>query len=118
MYRIIITSDFSAAHMLRHYKGKCENLHGHNWKVEVSAVSGKLNKQGMVFDFKDLKKKVNTILDKIDHKNLNEITYFKKTNPTSENIAKFIYDKVKDRKIKVKSVTVWESNTARATYEV
>ena len=118
MYRIIITSDFSAAHMLRNYKGKCENLHGHNWRVEVSALSEKLNKQGMVFDFKDLKEKVNTILDKVDHKNLNKIAYFKKTNPTSENIAKFIYDKIKSREIKVKSVTVWESDTARATYEV
>jgi len=117
MYKISVISDFSAAHMLRHYKGKCENVHGHNWKVEVSVSSGKLDKLGMVVDFKELKKSTNVILEELDHKNLNDLPYFKKVNPTSENIAKYIYDRVKGQGPRVKAVTVWESDTGYATYE-
>ncbi|MBI4335881.1 MAG: 6-carboxytetrahydropterin synthase QueD [Candidatus Omnitrophica bacterium] len=116
MYEVRIISDFSAAHMLRHYKGKCENMHGHNWKVEVSLSSGKLDRLGMVVDFKSLKKTVGLILEKLDHKNLNDLSYFKKANPTSENIAKYIYDRIKDRGAGPRTVTVWESETACATY--
>jgi len=123
MYEIRVISDFSAAHMLRHYKGKCENIHGHNWKVEISLASKRLDGQGMVMDFKDVKKKMAAVLDGLDHTNLNDIPYFKKVNPTSENIAKYIYDKLlttNDRRLTTNSgrlkVTVWESDTACSTY--
>ncbi|MEK6715645.1 MAG: 6-carboxytetrahydropterin synthase QueD [Candidatus Omnitrophota bacterium] len=133
MYSIKIEASFSAAHNLKGYKGKCEELHGHNWKVEVTAESEVLDKIGMVLDFKYLKMKLNKILEVLDHKYLNEIPYFsaagargssgqgsasggKKVNPTSENIAKYIYIRIKSHVPLVKSVTVWESENSLATY--
>ncbi|MBM3244111.1 MAG: 6-carboxytetrahydropterin synthase QueD [Candidatus Omnitrophica bacterium] len=116
MYRIKVESNFSSAHNLRGYRGKCEELHGHNWRVEVEVEARDLDKTGMVMDFTYLKKKLNNVLEVMDHKYLNNISYFKKVNPTSENIAKYIYDKLKSCKLKVTSVTVWESDKARATY--
>jgi 6-pyruvoyltetrahydropterin/6-carboxytetrahydropterin synthase len=111
-----VESIFSSAHNLRGYKGKCEELHGHNWKVEVSVTAGKLDKTGMVLDFTYLKAKLNKVLGGMDHKYLNNIPYFKKVNPTSENIAKYIYDKLKTSGLQLTDVTVWESDKARATY--
>jgi 6-pyruvoyltetrahydropterin/6-carboxytetrahydropterin synthase len=92
-------------------------LHGHNWKVEVVATKDKLDKTGMVLDFKYLKMKLNGILEKLDHKHLNNIPYFRKVNPTSENIAKYIYDRLKSGVPSIESVIVWENNTSSATYE-
>ncbi|MDD5098084.1 MAG: 6-carboxytetrahydropterin synthase QueD [Candidatus Omnitrophica bacterium] len=116
MYKIKIEGDFSSAHNLRGYKGKCEELHGHNWKVEVVVAAAGLDKIGMVMDFKCLKEKLYEILDSLDHKYLNNISYFKKVNPTSENIAKYIYDLLKKEVTGLYSVTVWESDKASATY--
>ncbi|MDD2679920.1 MAG: 6-carboxytetrahydropterin synthase QueD [Candidatus Omnitrophica bacterium] len=116
MYKIKIEGDFSAAHNLRGYRGKCEELHGHNWKVEVEVASPKVDKIGMVMDFKCLKEKLYSILEKLDHKYLNSIAYFKKINPTSENIAKYIYDNLKNKIRGLQAVTVWESDKASATY--
>lgn len=126
MYSIKIESYFSSAHFLRDYKGKCEELHGHNWKVEVNVEAKKLDKAGMVLDFKDLKMKLNEILEKLDHKCLNEIPYFsaaggsasggKKVNPTSENIAQYIYNSLKSEVKSLKLVTVWESHNSCASY--
>jgi len=107
---------FSSAHNLRGYKGKCEDLHGHNWKVEAVVESKKLDKLGMVMDFHELKSHLKSIIDKLDHKYLNQILYFKKVNPTSENIAKYIYDNLKRKTRGLKSVTVWESHNSSATY--
>jgi len=116
MYRIKVRESFSSAHNLRGYKGKCEDLHGHNWKVEVDIEDYDLDKIGMVIDFKIIKSKLRKILEKLDHKYLNKIPYFKKINPTSENIAKYIYDQMKEQRINPASVTVWESDTSLATY--
>ena len=116
MYKIKIEGDFSSAHNLRGYKGKCEELHGHNWKVEVVLASSKLDKIGMVMDFKFIKEKLNRLLDLLDHKYLNNISHFKKVNPTSENIAKYIYDQLKKEIPSLNYVTVWESDKASATY--
>jgi len=117
MYNIKVESNFSSAHNLRGYKGKCEELHGHNWKIEAVASSDKLDKTGMVLDFKYLKTRLNKRLEKLDHKYLNDLPYFKKVNPTSENIAKYIYDSLKPSVHGLKHVTVWENNTSSATYE-
>lgn len=116
MYSIKVEASFSSAHNLRHYKGKCEDLHGHNWKVEARAGGKVLNKTGMVLDFKFFKEKLKAVLDKLDHKYLNELAYFKKHNPTSEIIAKYIYEQLKPAVSSLDSVTVWESENSSATY--
>jgi 6-pyruvoyltetrahydropterin/6-carboxytetrahydropterin synthase len=116
MYSVKVEGSFSSAHNLRGYKGKCEALHGHNWKVELVAAGSRLDKAGMLVDFKVLKVGLNKVLDGLDHKYLNDLAYFKKVNPTSENLAKYIYDCVKPQVSGVKSVTVWESENSCATY--
>jgi 6-pyruvoyltetrahydropterin/6-carboxytetrahydropterin synthase len=120
MYEITVYSHFSGAHRLRYLHGKCEELHGHNWKVEASVVSGRLNHQGVVIDFKILKQKVEKVLKLLDHTYLNDLPYFSGKEPSSENIAKYIFDKLKEE-LKghpgtLKRVTAWESETASATY--
>jgi len=117
MYSLRVEGSFSSAHNLRGYKGKCEDLHGHNWRVELCVKSLDLDNIGMVLDFKFLKKKLSVILDKMDHKYLNKLTYFKRINPTSENIARYIYSQLKNGIPELKSITVWENSTSCATYE-
>jgi 6-pyruvoyltetrahydropterin/6-carboxytetrahydropterin synthase len=120
MYKIKIISNFSAAHSLRGYKGKCESLHGHNWKVEVTVYSEKLNSQGMAIDFHELKKIVNQVLEELDHKHLNELGYFAKVNPSSEEIARYIFLKLKElvavRECRLGEVLVWETESSSAGY--
>ncbi len=118
MYSVKVEAYFSSAHNLREYKGKCEELHGHNWKVELAVSQVKLDKAGMVADFKRLKEKLNKVLDILDHKYLNNLDYFKKVNPTSENIAQYIYERLKNQIAGISSVTVWESENTSATYYV
>lgn len=122
-YEIYVESQFSSAHYLRMYKGKCENLHGHNWKVGVYIGAQKLNSIGMVLDFKDLKKILKKVLDKLDHKLLNkEVNFFKTNQPTAENIARYIYENIKIAIKKYKNIEnlkiiVWETPTQAAIYE-
>lgn len=120
MFELTISSQFSGAHRLRGYKGKCENLHGHNWKVDIT-VCGELNeKTGMVIDFGILKAKLEKVLSKLDHRYLNDIDYFKKVNPSSENTAVYIFKEMtvmlKSYNVKVKKVTVWENERQCASY--
>ena len=117
MYSLKVQGTFSSAHNLRGYKGKCEDLHGHNWVVEIVISSAQLDNIGMVLDFKYLKKKLNAILEQMDHKYLNKLSFFKRVNPTSENIAKYIYKKLKPQIHLLSCVTVWENSTSSATYE-
>lgn len=118
MFNLTVKSEFSSAHRLRGYQGKCENLHGHNWKVEIAVSGSALDNLGMVADFKELKQRLNDILKDLDHKYLNDLAYFKKKNPTSENIAKYIFERFNSRRLKFKvdTVTVFESDSACATY--
>ena len=116
MYKLNVKAEFSSAHNLRGYHGKCEELHGHNWKVEVTAASKKLDKIGMVMDFKKIKEALKSVIEPLDHKYLNNLAHFKKINPTSENIAKFIYDNLKLKIPFLSSVTVWENDTSSAAY--
>lgn len=120
MYTIKVESSFSAAHNLRGYRGKCEKLHGHNWKVEVDISSSELNTIEVVCDFKVVKKKLEAALKNLDHAYLNEIPYFRKHNPTSEKIAEFIFNnlkkKLKSKLFTLKSVSVWETQSCSATY--
>ena len=117
-YKISVTRFFSAAHNLRNFKGKCEKLHGHNWKVKVTLSGTGLNKTGMLMDFTDLKAVVDSVLSRLDHVYLNEVTPFDKTNPTAENIAEHIFSAVKKKikaGIRVEEVEVWESEYSSAT---
>ena len=120
MYELMIELQFSAAHQLREYKGKCENLHGHNWRVQVTVSSDKLNDIGIVVDFHELKEMTNEVISTLDHSFLNEVFPFTEKNPSSENIAKWIFESVKkkigERECNLSSVTVWENETASATY--
>jgi 6-pyruvoyltetrahydropterin/6-carboxytetrahydropterin synthase len=120
MYEITVTSHFSGAHRLRYLGGKCEELHGHNWKVEVSVVSKRLGKEGVVIDFGVLKQKLGKILKSLDHTYLNDLVFFSRSEPSSENIAKYIFDRLrgelKGHPGTLKKVTAWESETSSATY--
>ena len=120
MYELKITSQFAAAHQLREFKGKCEQLHGHNWKVEVYVTGEILGEDGMLIDFSTVKKATEKVLGDLDHKFLNELAYFKTINPSSENIARHIYQSLgqylNNKNVRVSKVTAWESDTACATY--
>lgn len=121
MYKLMIETSFASAHQLRGYKGKCENLHGHNWKVQAYVAAKKLNEIDIAIDFHDLKKITNEIVAQLDHKFLNDIFPFTEKNPSSENIARWIFESLKKglasyENVKVSAVTVWESETASATY--
>jgi len=120
MFELMIETQFSSAHQLRGYKGKCEALHGHNWRVQVTVASDKLNDIGLVVDFHDLRAVTNEVIHSLDHAFLNDVFPFTEINPSSENMAKWIYESVKkkltDMNCELSSVTVWENESASATY--
>lgn len=120
MYELRIITQFGAAHQLRDFGGKCENLHGHNWKIEAYVKGEKLDKDGLLIDFTLIKEATRGIIDRLDHKFLNELEIFQETNPSSENIARYIYDslakELNNKDVTVNRVTAWESDSACATY--
>ncbi|MBW1742314.1 MAG: 6-carboxytetrahydropterin synthase QueD [Deltaproteobacteria bacterium] len=120
MYELKVITNFSAAHQLREFEGACEDLHGHNWKVEIYVTSEALSDAGIVVDFRVLKKHVKTVIAGLDHKFLNDLEAFKNDNPSSENIARYVAEQLslllEDPGIKVSRVAAWESETACATY--
>ena len=119
MYQISVEGHFDAAHYLRDYGGKCENLHGHRFKVVVSLNAAKLNKIGLAYDFTELKRHLGEVLARFDHTSLNDVPPFDKINPSSENIAMTIYDELKGRfsgGVTLATVEVWESPESRVTY--
>jgi len=117
MYTILVKDKFSSAHNLRNYNGKCENIHGHTFKVELYLEFEKLNNIGIAIDFKDVKKILKEELNLLDHLYINQISYFDKINPTAENIAEFLYKKIVIKLPELKEVFVWESENARASYK-
>lgn len=116
MYEIKIRTSFSAAHNLKYYKGSCEHLHGHNWVVESVFAYDRLDKIGMAIDFRIAKKTLRAITERLDHSYLNKSKYTRTINPTSENIAKFIYDHIRKKNKSIRSVSVWENENSCATY--
>jgi 6-pyruvoyltetrahydropterin/6-carboxytetrahydropterin synthase len=120
MYELKIVSQFAAAHQLREYEGKCEEVHGHNWKIEVCITGTRLDKTGLLIDFKAIKEATNRILDELDHRFLNELDAFRTLNPTSENIARLLFEslsqEIDTQDVKVTKVTAWESDSACASY--
>jgi 6-pyruvoyltetrahydropterin/6-carboxytetrahydropterin synthase len=120
VYEVTIKKTFSAAHILKEIGGKCEDLHGHNFIVEVTVRGKSLNDEDILIDFRELKRCINEILEALDHKYLNEIEVFKGMNPSSERIARYIHDRLKDQmksmNLSVSRITVWESENARVAY--
>jgi len=119
VYELSVKLNFSAAHNLRKLKGKCEALHGHNYKVEILVSSKELTEEGIVMDFGDLKSALKEVLEKLDHKYLNEIPPFDKEEPSCENLAKFITNELLRHitsNVVIKKVTVWESEDTSASY--
>jgi len=120
MFELKIITHFAAAHQLKLVAKKCENMHGHNWKIEVCIAGETLNNAGVLIDFGELKDHLSEIIEKLDHKFLNELDYFHNSNPSSENIAYYIAHELKkkivDTDVKLTRVTAWESEDACATY--
>ena len=120
MYELRIISHLAAAHQLRDFQGQCENLHGHNWKIEVFVTGKEVEENGILIDFKEVKKATERVIQELDHRFLNELEHFKSVNPSSENIARFIFDSLTqsltDDRLTVSKVTAWESDSAGASY--
>ncbi|MGA3301492.1 MAG: 6-carboxytetrahydropterin synthase QueD [Candidatus Acidiferrales bacterium] len=122
MFEVWVDEQFAAAHNLRNYKGKCENLHGHNYKVRVNLTGPQLDETGLLYDFVHLKQVIQGVLRTLDHKYLNELKPFDVLNPSAENIAKHIYDETSKQMrttpngAAISSITVWESEVTAATY--
>lgn len=120
MFELMIETQFASAHQLRGYKGVCENLHGHNWKVQIFVLAERLNEIDVAIDFHELKKLAEEVIMPLDHGFLNDIFPFTEKNPSSENIAKWIFDSLRKKldndDVNLSAVTVWESETASATY--
>jgi len=120
LYELKVITQFAAAHQLREFRGKCERLHGHNWRIEVILTGEKLNNAGLLIDFKEVREATDGILENLDHSFLNELPHFRDQNPSSENIAAYIFESLSSRlnnnQIKVTKVTAWESDFASASY--
>jgi 6-pyruvoyltetrahydropterin/6-carboxytetrahydropterin synthase len=122
MYEVSVDETFAAAHNLRNYYGKCEDLHGHNYKVRVVLSGQELDETGMLYDFVHLKTVIREVIGSLDHKYLNELAPFDTLNPSAENVAKYIYQRTSQglRKTpngaEISRVTVWETETSAATY--
>ena len=122
MFEVYVDESFAAAHNLRGYKGKCENLHGHNYKVRVIVAGKELDSVGLVYDFVQLKQVVQSVIRSLDHKYLNELPPFDKLNPSAENLARHICEEALRQLPQapngagIASVTVWETETTAATY--
>ncbi|MBV9483622.1 MAG: 6-carboxytetrahydropterin synthase QueD [Acidobacteria bacterium] len=123
MYEVTVEDSFAAGHYLRNYRGKCENPHGHNYKVRVTLAGSELDKAGLLIDFKDLRDLMKHVIDRLDHQMINELEPFKTLNPSAENLAKYFFDETSRRlkgetngRVQVKDVTVYETEETTARY--
>jgi 6-pyruvoyltetrahydropterin/6-carboxytetrahydropterin synthase len=118
MFEIFVEHTFAAGHALRNYHGKCENVHGHNYRVQVGVTGSKLDENGLLFDFAELKKKLRATSEYLDHQFINDLKPFDEINPSAENIAKFFCDEIQRdlAGTKVAYVRVWETDTSCAVY--
>ncbi len=120
MFEVSVDYSFAAGHALRDYKGKCENIHGHNYKVRVTVQGENLDSSGLLIDFIDLRQAVKSIVDRFDHQFLNDVSPFDRLNPSAENIARYfsqeLEPQVKHNGARLQAVTVWETDNSFATY--
>jgi 6-pyruvoyltetrahydropterin/6-carboxytetrahydropterin synthase len=123
MYEVTVERGFSSGHFLRNYKGKCENPHGHNYKVSITLRGKELDAAGLLLDFKDLKHVMAPVIERLDHQMLNDLEPFTEINPSAENLAKYFYDETNKQleeltrgRVRVKDCTIFETDTTTATY--
>jgi 6-pyruvoyltetrahydropterin/6-carboxytetrahydropterin synthase len=123
MYELTVERGFSSGHFLRNYKGKCENPHGHNYKVRITLCGQTLDHAGLLLDFRDLKQVMRPVIDRLDHQMLNDLEPFTTINPSAENLAKYFYDETNRQlaemtggRVNVKDCTIFETDTTTATY--
>jgi 6-pyruvoyltetrahydropterin/6-carboxytetrahydropterin synthase len=124
MFEVSVEQTFAAGHSLRHYRGKCENVHGHNYRIRVTVAGEELNSIGLLVDFVELKKHLRAIVESLDHQYINDLEPFRQLNPSAENIAKFFYDELNSHlkgdnaqsPIRISEVKIWETDTSAATY--
>lgn len=123
MYEVTVEREFSSGHYLRNYKGKCENPHGHNYKVRITLRGEALDQAGLLLDFRDLKQVMRPVIDRLDHQMLNDLEPFTAINPSAENLAKYFYDETNRQlneltrgRVRVKDCTIFETDTTTATY--
>ncbi len=118
MFELTVRDEISAAHFLRGYQGKCANLHGHTFRVAVTVAGDTLNEVGLMMDLVDMKRHLKTLVDRLDHVCLNDLEFFKVHNPSSENLAKYLYAEYKSliAPVRLVKVRVWESEKADVIY--
>jgi 6-pyruvoyltetrahydropterin/6-carboxytetrahydropterin synthase len=123
MFEVNVEAGFSSGHYLRNYHGRCENPHGHNYKVRVTLIGAELDETGLLLDFKLLKQVMRPVIDRIDHQMLNDIEPWITVNPSAENLSKYFFDETNKQlegmtqgRVRVKDCTIWETDTSSATY--
>jgi 6-pyruvoyltetrahydropterin/6-carboxytetrahydropterin synthase len=121
MFEVTVQQTFAAGHALRNYRGKCENVHGHNYRVEVKVQGEQLDSIGLLVDFVELKRVMKGVIDYLDHQFINDLAPFDKLNPSAENIAKFFHDRISagletDNPVTIAEVKIWETDTSSAVY--
>jgi 6-pyruvoyltetrahydropterin/6-carboxytetrahydropterin synthase len=124
MFEISVEETFAAGHALRGYRGKCEKIHGHNYKVQVTLEGEKLDSTGLLMDFVEVKQLLHAVIDRLDHQFLNEVPPFDADNPTAENMAKYFYDEISQAletakpgsPVRLARVRIWETDTSTSTY--
>ncbi|HKR25925.1 MAG TPA: 6-carboxytetrahydropterin synthase QueD [Acidobacteriaceae bacterium] len=123
MFEVTVERGFSSGHFLRNYKGKCENPHGHNYKVRITLRGEALDHAGLLLDFRDLKQVMRPVIDRLDHQMINDIDPFTTINPSAENLAKYFYEETNRQlaemtggRVRVKDCTIYETDTTTATY--
>lgn len=120
VYTLKVLTEFASAHTLTNYPGACARMHGHNWKVELEVTATRLDDIGIAIDFKTMKREANKVCDELDHRYLNEIPPFDQINPTAENLAAYLYQRLSDTingdYVKVSAVTLWETDRACVRY--
>jgi 6-pyruvoyltetrahydropterin/6-carboxytetrahydropterin synthase len=123
MYEVSVEDSFAAGHYLRNYRGKCENPHGHNYKVRITLQGRELDPAGLLLDFKQLKQVMKPVIDRLDHQMINDVDPFTKLNPSAENLAKYFFEETNSTlksstsgRVSVKEVTIWETDSTTARY--
>lgn len=121
MFEVSVEQTFAAGHALRNYHGKCENVHGHNYRVQITVQGEHLNGTGLLVDFIELKRLMSQVIDYLDHRFINDLAPFDVINPSAENMAKYFHDRVSgelrnDVPVRISEVKVWETDTSVAVY--